>query len=102
MTLFLVQDYLTFAQCVLFITTIVRLIMQNLIWLLIALSACCFVLAAIQSVWHFTFIGVQPEGFSSASTNLALLTIALLLVLKKKANNEVHFIEKTLSRFPEK
>ena len=61
--------------------------MQNLIWLLIALSACLFVLAAIQSVWQIAFIGVQPEGFSSASANLALLAIALLLVLMKKANN---------------
>ncbi len=61
--------------------------MKNLIWLLIALSACCFVIAAIQSVWHFDFINVQPEGFSSASANLVLIAIALLLVLKKKAND---------------
>ena len=61
--------------------------MQNLIWLLIALSACLFVLAAIQSVWHIAFIGVQPEGFSSASTNLALLAIALSLVLRNRGNN---------------
>ena len=61
--------------------------MKNLIWLLIALSAFCFVLAAIQSLWHFAPIGVQPEGLSSASTNFALIAIALLLVLKKKGNN---------------
>jgi len=61
--------------------------MQNLIWLLIALSACLFVLAAILSVWQFAFIGVQPEGFSFASTNLALLAIALSLVLRNRGNN---------------
>ncbi|MCZ6701745.1 MAG: hypothetical protein O6940_01750 [Ignavibacteria bacterium] len=61
--------------------------MQNLIWLLIALSACLFVLAAILSVWHLAFIGVQPEGFSFASTNLALLAIALSLVLRNRGNN---------------
>ncbi len=61
--------------------------MQNLIWLLIALSVLSFVFAAITSVWTFNILGVQPEGYSNACTNLALLAIALLLVLRKKDNN---------------
>jgi hypothetical protein len=51
--------------------------MSTVVKALIALSALAFVLAVVT---YFTgpFVA-QPEGYSRASTNLALLAIALLL-----------------------
>lgn len=55
--------------------------MQNLAKALVALAALAFVLAVVTV---FTgpiagLAGLQPEGFSRASANLALLAIAYLL-----------------------
>jgi hypothetical protein len=51
--------------------------MSTLVKALVALSALAFVLAVVT---YFTGpIIAQPEAFSRASTNLALLAIALLL-----------------------
>lgn len=65
--------------------------MQKLIWILIILAALSFVLASILAYSTETALalglGVQPEGFSNACTNLSLLAIAIMLVLKKKTGN---------------
>jgi hypothetical protein len=52
--------------------------MSTLVKALIALSALAFVLAVVA---HFAgpIMVTQPEAFSRASTNLALLAIALVL-----------------------
>jgi predicted acyltransferase len=52
--------------------------MSTLVKALIALSALAFVLAVVA---HFAgpIVNTQPEAFSRASTNLALLAIALVL-----------------------
>jgi len=59
--------------------------MRYLIWALIALAALGFVLAVV-GVLLGSLLGVSPEGFSRASTNLALIAIALLLATDKKAS----------------
>ena len=51
--------------------------MRKFIRLLIALSAIGFVMAVVMSLLAIPMLGVKPEGFSNASTNLALLAIAL-------------------------
>jgi len=58
--------------------------MQNLISVLIGLAALAFVLAVVAAIFNFGIIHVGAEGFSRASTNLALLAIALSLVSGKK------------------
>ena len=58
--------------------------MQNLISVLIGLAALAFVLAVVAAIFNFGIINVGAEGFSRASTNLALLAIALSLVSGKK------------------
>ena len=60
--------------------------MKNLIWILIGLAALSFVLAAISATTKIYFLGVQPEGFSFACTNLALIAIALSLISKKNGD----------------
>jgi hypothetical protein len=52
--------------------------MSNLVKALIGLSALAFVLAVVT---HFTgaLVSTQAEAYSRASTNLALLAIALVL-----------------------
>jgi predicted acyltransferase len=52
--------------------------MSTLVKALIALSALAFVLAVVT---HFAgpIVDTQPEAYSRASTNLALLAIALVL-----------------------
>jgi hypothetical protein len=52
--------------------------MSNLVKALIGLSALAFVLAVVT---HFVgqVVGTEPEAYSRASTNLALLAIALVL-----------------------
>ena len=57
--------------------------MRNLAFVLIVLAAMCFIIAAISGVFTVFPFGIAPEGYSSASTNLALLAVALLLYSKK-------------------
>ncbi|MFC2123508.1 hypothetical protein ACFLU5_01755 [Bacteroidota bacterium] len=56
--------------------------MKNIIWILIGLAALGFALSVIASIFNVSILGVQPEGFSRACNNLAVLAIALHLVLK--------------------
>ncbi len=56
--------------------------MQKLAIGLIGLAAVAFVVAVVEVVITGTLMGVSAEGFSRASTNLALLGIALLLWCK--------------------
>ena len=58
--------------------------MQNLIRVLIGLSALAFVLAVIAAIFSLTMFHVGAEGLSRGCTNLALLAIGLLLVSEKK------------------
>ncbi len=51
--------------------------MNNIIIGLIALSALAYVLAVIGSLFSFNILGVTPEAFSRACSNLALIAIAL-------------------------
>jgi hypothetical protein len=62
--------------------------MRNLIWLLIALSAICILLAVVTGLTNNAFFGIAPEGYSNGSTNLALLAIALLLINGKKGSKK--------------
>ena len=67
--------------------------MQNLIKILIGLSALSFLLVAVGSLLNSATAGSvnlfsmnfvpTPEGLSRACTNLALLAIAFSLVFKK-------------------
>lgn len=56
-----------------------RWFMKELIWVLIGLSAVSLLFAVLSTVIEFQFVGTGPEGFSRASSNLALLAIALTL-----------------------
>jgi len=58
--------------------------MSNLVKALIALSALAFVLAVVT---HFTgaLMSTQAEAYSRASTNLALLAIALVVAYDRPA-----------------
>ena len=58
--------------------------MRNLVWVLIILSGVGFVGAVVGALTGQLFLGIQPEGYSRACTNLALIAIALLLVQGKK------------------
>lgn len=55
--------------------------MRALAKVLIALAALAFVLAVVTA-FAGRLMQVQPEGFSRASTNLALLAIALVLTFE--------------------
>jgi hypothetical protein len=57
--------------------------MSNLILALIGLAAIAFLLAVVAVLFTGPIMGVSPEGFSHACTNLALLAIALALVTRK-------------------
>jgi hypothetical protein len=59
--------------------------MKNLGMILILLSALSFLLAIIAA-FSGRIIDVQPEGFSRACTNLALIAIALGVWLKNEGN----------------
>jgi len=62
--------------------------MQKLAIGLIGLAAVAFVVAVVVAVVITgTLMGVSAEGFSRASTNLALLGIALLLWCKASTPN---------------
>ena len=52
---------------------------------LVILSGLGFVLAIIGALFNFNILGVSPEGFSRACSNLALIGIALAYVLIKNA-----------------
>ena len=62
-------------------------IMKNLIWILIAFAALGFALSVIASLLNINILGIQPEGFSRACNNLAILAIALHLVTKQKISS---------------
>ena len=57
--------------------------MRNISIALIILSAIGFILAII-SAYAGTLGGIAPEGFSRGCTNLALISIALGIWLKKE------------------
>jgi hypothetical protein len=57
--------------------------MQNLVKVMIGLAALGFVLAVVGALTGFRPLGVAPEAFSRACTNLALLGIAVSLVFKE-------------------
>jgi hypothetical protein len=59
--------------------------MGNLVRVLIGLAALAFVLAVVT---HFAgpLLRTQPEAYSRASTNLALLAIALVLTYGSTAS----------------
>jgi hypothetical protein len=56
--------------------------MQNIIKALIGLSILAFVIAVLGSVFNFDLLGVDPEGYSRACSNIALVAIALALAFK--------------------
>ncbi len=58
--------------------------MRYLSWALIVLAALGFVLALVLAVSSRTLLGVAPEGFSRACTNLVLLAIAVMLATKEE------------------
>ena len=51
--------------------------MDALAKLLIALAALAFLLAVVTALLGMPIVGVVPEGFSRACTNLALLAIGV-------------------------
>ncbi len=61
--------------------------MRNMAWVLIAGSAVGFIFAVIGSLACTRVLGVGPEACSRASTNLALIAIALLLASSTKATS---------------
>ena len=61
-------------------------IMRNVINGLIGLAVIAFLLAVITVLTHNQFImGIQAESFSRASTNLALIAIAMSVCCPKKS-----------------
>jgi hypothetical protein len=58
---------------------------RNLTLVLIALSALGFVLAVVGTLFGQPIMGVAPEGFSRACTNLALIAIALVVISERKS-----------------
>jgi hypothetical protein len=59
--------------------------MRNVAWVLIVLSALSFALAVVGSLTGLRMLAIGPEGYSRACVNLALISIALLLVSRTKA-----------------
>jgi len=57
-------------------------------WILIALSAIAFFFAVLSVVVRFDVVGLEPEGYSRACTNLALLAIAIWFVGVKKGTKK--------------
>ena len=60
--------------------------MTNLAKALVGLAALAFVLAVVANVTGMA-IGATAEGLSSASTNLALLAIAVVLCFRTGSEN---------------
>lgn len=61
--------------------------MQSFTRVLIGLSVLSFVFAIIASLLGFSILGISPEGFSRACSNLALIAIALELGWKIKGTS---------------
>ena len=60
--------------------------MQSLVVIvLIGIAALSFLLAVLSTLLGGQFLGVVAEAYSRASTNLALIAIALSLWFKKKS-----------------
>ncbi len=57
--------------------------MQNIAKGLIGLAALAFLLAVIGSLFTGAIVGVAPEAFSRACTNLALIGIGVALWSKE-------------------
>ena len=60
--------------------------MEKLISSLIALAALGFILAVISVFFDGVVLGIGAEALSRASTNLALIAIAITLWSKKESN----------------
>ena len=60
--------------------------MANILKGLIYLAALGFVLAVVGTFTGSALLGVVPEAFSRACSNLALIAIALSLVYKEKSS----------------
>ena len=60
--------------------------MDNLAKALIGLAALAFLLAVGTALLGVPILGVQPEGFSRACTNLALLSIGLSVCFGGKSS----------------
>ncbi len=52
--------------------------------LLIALAALAFLLAVVTALLGMPIVGIVPEGFSRACTNLALIAIGLQLCFREQ------------------
>jgi hypothetical protein len=59
--------------------------MSNLIKTLIGLSVIAFIIAVLGSVFNFDLLGVDPEGYSRACNNIALISIALALTFRNSS-----------------
>ena len=60
--------------------------MDNVIKGMVALAGLAFVLATIGSlVFSGPILGTQPEAFSRASSNLALLVIAWVVCVERRS-----------------
>ena len=57
--------------------------MSNIIKILIGLLALFFVLGGIEAIFGFWIVGLEPESFSRACSNVALIAIALSLAFKE-------------------
>ena len=55
--------------------------MEILSKVLVCLSAIAFVLAALGALFSVTIMDIVPEALSRASNNLALLSIAIVVIL---------------------
>jgi hypothetical protein len=55
----------------------------NLTKVLVVLAAIGFIMAVITAITGVRLVGVSPEGYSRACSNLALLAIAMQLVFSK-------------------
>ena len=53
-------------------------------WILIILSAIAFLFAVLTAITDLRIMNLQPEGYSRACSNLALLAIALWFIGVKK------------------
>ena len=61
--------------------------MANILKALIGLSCVAFIIAVLGAVFNFDFLGVDPEGYSRACNNLALIAIGLAVCFKGNGSN---------------
>lgn len=54
--------------------------MSGLAKVFVLLALIGFILAAVGNLWMDSIMGIGPEGYSRASTNLSLLAIAMTMV----------------------